>query len=77
MSDVIPWEVIEARQSYADIIDRGLHLVKCGYNGETPCTCYVRERLESITHAARLYPETPLYDVDGQAAALRRARGTS
>ena len=58
--------VIEARQMYADIVERGQHLQRCGYNGDTPCTCYVAERLDTIIRVARLYPEIPLYDVEAR-----------
>ena len=42
----------EVAQMYDDIIDRGLHLKDgCSYDGDHPCTCYVKAHLDMVIAA--------------------------
>ena len=42
----------EVAQMYDDIIDRGLHLEGgCSYDGDHPCTCYVKAHLDMVIAA--------------------------
>ncbi len=38
----------EINEHYADIIDFSLHMPGCRYNGDNPCTCFAKERLDEL-----------------------------